>query len=125
MRIFFGIWCLLFVFSAFVQLNDVDALVWVTIYLIAAVLSAMAAMRRYPLVPLAIGAVLSLLGVLYYFPPSVGDWISQEWQQKDLTMKTMAMEEARESFGLMLVFIVLSIALYTGWKRRNREIPGI
>src|SRR5690606_27517266 len=99
MRIFFGIWSLLFVFSALLQLNDVDPLVWVTIYLVAAVLSAMAAMRIYPMIPLAIAAVLSLIGTIYYFPPSVSEWVAQEWEQQDLTMKTMAMEEARESFG--------------------------
>src|SRR5690606_7026558 len=101
MRIFFGIWSLLFLFSAILQLNDVDPLLWVTIYIIAAALSALAAMQRYPMVPLSIATVLSLIGAIYLFPQSVSEWIAQEWEQQDLTMKTISMEEARESFGFM------------------------
>ncbi|MEX2595277.1 MAG: transmembrane 220 family protein [Anditalea sp.] len=117
--IFFGIWSLLFIISAYLQLNDIDSWVWVIIYLIAAVMSALAAMQRYPLTPLIIGTVLCLIGVVYFFPPSVGEWIAQEWQQQDLTMKTMAMEEARESFGLLLIAIVFSVAIFMGWRKRK------
>lgn len=120
MRIFFGIWCLLFVFSAYLQLNDPDPVAWVTIYLVAAIFSAMAAMRIYPMIPLAVAAVLSLVGVIYYFPPSVSEWVAQEWAQQDLTMKTMEMEEARESFGFLLILIVLTLALYMGWRKKTR-----
>ena len=118
--IFFGIWSLLFIVSALLQLNDVDPWLWVGIYLIAAAMSGYAAMGRYPLLPLGIITVLCLIGSIYYFPPSVSEWVAQEWQQKDLTMKTMAMEEARESFGLLLISLVLGVALFIGWKRKKR-----
>ena len=117
--IFFGIWCLLFIISAFVQLNDPDAWIWVTIYLVAATLSGFAATHRFPVVLLAVVTLLSLVGAVYFFPPSVGEWVAQEWQQQDLTMKTIAMEEARESFGLLLISIVLGIAAFVGWRAKN------
>ena len=120
LSIFFGIWSLLFVVSAIVQLNDGDALVWIVIYLIAAGMSALAAWGRYPIVPLAIGAALCLIGTVYLFPSSVWEWIAQEWEQQDLTMKTMAMEEAREAFGLLLIAIVFIVALWVGWRKRKK-----
>src|SRR5690606_23529175 len=117
--IFFGIWSLLFVVAALVQLNDPDPWVWVSIYLVAAFFSGYVALGRYPLIPLGIVTVLCLAGSLYYFPPSVGEWIAQEWEQKDLTMKTASMEEARESLGLLLVAIVLGIAWFSGWRKKG------
>src|SRR5690606_35064919 len=114
--IFFGIWVLLIVVGALVQINDPDPWIWVSIYLFAAFLSGYVALGHYPLIPLSIVAVLCLGGSLYYFPPSVSEWIAQEWAQQDLTMKTMAMEEARESLGLLLIAIVLGIAWFAGWR---------
>lgn len=119
--IFFGIWCLLFILSALVQLNDADAWIWVMIYLAAAILSGFAAMHRFPLAILAVVTILSLVGAIYFFPPSVGEWVAQEWEQQDLTMKTLSMEEARESFGLLLISIVLGIASFVGWRGKNKS----
>ena len=118
--IFFGIWALLFVVGALVQINDPDPWVWVGIYLVASVLCGYVALGRYPMIPLGIVTVGCLAGSLYYFPPSVSEWIAQEWEQQDLTMKTMAMEEARESLGLLLIAIVLGIAWFTGWRKKTR-----
>ena len=118
--IFFGIWTILFVTGALVQINDPDPLVWVSIYLIAACLSGYVTMGRYPMVPLGIVTVLCFAGSLYYFPSSLSEWIAQEWEQQDLTMKTVSMEEARESLGLLLITIVLGIAWFTGWRKKVR-----
>ena|SRR5690554_749160 len=118
--IFFSIWSLLFIVSAFVQLNDIDGWIWVGIYLAAAGMSALAAWGRYPMTPLAIGAVLCLIGTIYLFPASVSEWIIQEWEQQDLTMKTMDMEEGRESFGLLLIAVVFITALWLGWRKKKK-----
>ena len=118
--IFFGIWSLLFVVGALVQINDPDPLVWVSIYLIAAFLSGYVALGRFPKIPLAIVTILCFAGSLYYFPPSVSEWIAQEWQQQDLTMKTVSMEESRESLGLLIIAIVLGIAWFNGWRKKSR-----
>lgn len=118
--IFFGIWSLLFVVGALVQINDPDPWAWVSIYLIAALLSGYVTLGRYPLIGLGIVTVLCFAGSLYYFPPSVSEWIGLEWEQQDLTMKTLAMEEARESLGLLLIAVVLGIAWFTGWRKKAR-----
>jgi len=54
------------------------------------------------------------LGGLYFFPPSVSKWILQKWQQVDLSIKTMALEESRGSFGLLIVSGVMGLAAYVG-----------
>lgn len=118
--IFFGIWSLLFVVGALVQINDPDPWIWVSIYLIAAFLSGYVALGRYPMIPLGVVTGLCFVGSLFYFPPSVSDWIAQEWEQQDLTMKTMAMEEARESLGLLIIAIILGTAWFSGWRKKVR-----
>lgn len=118
-RIFFGFWTLAFLLFAYWQFNDPDPEIWVSVYVYGAIMSGLAATERYPLIPLLTGAVLCLLGSLYFFPQSVSDWVAQEWEQQDLSMKTMDMEEARESFGLMIIFIITSIAAWMGWRKKQ------
>ncbi|UZD22666.1 transmembrane 220 family protein [Algoriphagus halophytocola] len=115
-KIFYGIWIFLFALFAFWQLNDVDPEVWVTIYAMAMLFCVFAVRGIFPKIPLTIVVVVCVLGAIYFFPGGVGDWISDEWAQKDLTMKTPAMEENRETFGLMIIALVLSPALYKAWK---------
>jgi len=118
-RFFFGFCSFMFIVFAGLQFNDPDPQVWVTIYGLAAILSALVAFGRYNLPVLLIAAVAALIGGIYLFPASVGDWILQEWEQADLTMKTPDMEEARESFGLLIVFLVMSLAAYMGWRQHK------
>ncbi|KEO71878.1 transmembrane 220 family protein [Anditalea andensis] len=116
-RVFFGAWSLLFIVFAYLQFNDPDPEVWVSIYGLAAVLSALAAYGKYLLPVLLVAAVAALIGGIYLFPSSVSDWVIQEWRQADLTMKTPDMEEARESFGLLIIFVIMSIAAFIGWRQ--------
>lgn len=123
-RIFFGFWTLAFLLFAFWQFNDPDPEVWVSIYVYAAIMSGLAATERYPLIPLLAGAALCLLGSIYFFPSSVNEWVVQEWEQQDLSMKTVDMEEARESFGLLIIFIITGSAAWLGWrKKQDTERP--
>lgn len=125
-RIFFGFWTLAFLLFAYWQINDPDPEIWVSLYVYAALMSGLAAAGRYPLIPLLAGAVLCLVGGIYFFPASVSEWVGQEWQQQDLSMKTIDMEEARESFGLLLVSLVTATAAALGWrKKRTPERPKI
>jgi ABC-type enterochelin transport system permease subunit len=117
-RFFFGFWSILFLISAYLQWNDPDPEVWISIYVFAAIMSALAAFERYFIPVLITTAMAGLLGGLYFFPASVGDWIQQEWQQADLSMKTLSMEEARESFALLFISIVMGLAAYTGWRKK-------
>lgn len=118
-RIFFGFWTLAFLLFAYWQFNDPDPEIWVSIYVYAALMSGLAAAGKYPLIPLLTGAVLCLLGGIYLFPASVSEWVSQEWQQQDLSMKTIDMEEARETFGLLLISAVTATAAGLGWHKKK------
>lgn len=118
-RFFFGFFSLLFLLFAYWQWNDPDPEVWISIYGFAAILSALAAFGRYPIPLLLTGAIAGFIGGLYFFPASVSEWILQEWQQQDLSMKTLDMEEARESFGLLIISVVMAMGTYVGWRKKR------
>ena len=119
-RIFFGIWTLLFLLFAFWQWNDPDPLIWISIYGFAALMSALSAAGRFYLPLLAFGVFFGFAGFLYIYPGAVSEWIAQELQQQDLSMKTQHMEEARESFGLLLVSAIMGLAFFVGWRRKEK-----
>lgn len=118
--IFFGFWTLAFLLFAYWQFNDPDPIIWVSIYAYAAIMSALAAAGRYPVILLLSSSVLCLVGGIYFFPASISSWVMQEWQQQDLSMKTMEMEEARESFGLLLVAGITGLAALLGWQKKRK-----
>lgn len=123
-KFFFGFWTLMFIIFSYLQFNDPDPEVWVTIYVIAAVLSGLSAAGNYYLPILLTVALAALIGGIYFFPSSVSDWVIQEWEQADLTMKTVDMEEARESFGLLIIFTVMSTAAFIGW-RQDQSVQNL
>ncbi|GMQ25005.1 hypothetical protein Aoki45_16870 [Algoriphagus sp. oki45] len=116
-KYFFGTWIFLFALFAYWQFNDPDPEVWVSIYGVAMIFCLLGVRGIFPKIPLTLVVVLSVLGAIYFFPGGVGDWIADEWAQKDLTMKTPEMEENRETFGLAIIALVLSPALYKAWKK--------
>ena len=116
-KYYFGVWFFLFALFAYWQFNDPDPEVWLSIYGVAMVFCLFGFRGVFPKVPLTIAIVCCILGAIYFFPGGVGDWISQEWQQKNLTMKTPQMEENRETFGLLVGALALSPALYKAWKK--------
>jgi uncharacterized membrane protein len=118
-KYFFSFWVLVFLLFAYWQINDPDPEIWVSIYVIAALFSGMAVRGKHPLIPLGIAIVACIIGAVYFFPDSVSEWIGFELENKDLTMKTKESEEARETFGLLIVAIVLSVSAYFGWKKKN------
>jgi hypothetical protein len=118
-RIFFGVWCLLFLLFAYWQWNDPDPLIWIGIYGYAALMCGLAAAGRFLLPLLLAGVLLGIAGFFYMYPGGIGDWIAQEWQQQDLSMKTQHMEEARESFGLLIVALILGVAAWVGWRQQK------
>lgn len=120
-RIFFGIWSVLFLLFGYWQFNDPDPLLWISIYGYAAVMAAMAAMKRFFLPLLLLGVLLGIGGFFWMYPGAIGDWVAQEWQQQDLSMKTQHMEEAREAFGLLIVAVIMGVASLIGWRRSNKS----
>lgn len=116
-RYFFGFWFFVFLLFAYWQFNDPDPEIWVTVYIVAAIFSALAYRGIYPLVPIVIVILICFAGAVYFYPDSVSEWVNYELENKDLTMKTQQSEEARETFGLLIMGLVLSVAAYLGWRK--------
>jgi len=115
-KIYFGVWIFIFALFAYWQFNDPDPEIWVSIYAVGVIFSILGTKSIFPKIPLTIVVVACLIGAAYFYPGGIGDWISQEVAQKDLTMKTPQMEEARETFGLLIVALALGPALWKAWK---------
>lgn len=122
-KYFFVFWFFAFLLFAYWQLNDHDPEIWVSIYTCAALFSAMAVKGKHPLIPLSIAILACIIGAIYFFPDSVIEWISYELEQQDLSMKTKESEEARETFGLLIVAAVLSFSAFLGWKKNKTRKP--
>lgn len=120
-QFFFGIWSLLFILFAYWQGNDPDAVIWVSVYAVAAIICALAAFGRYLTLITALMALISFVLGLYFFPSSVSEWVLQEWQQKDLSMKTLDMEKARESFGLLIIAVIMALAALMGFRKKRSK----
>ena len=117
-KYFFGLWSVIFLLFAYLQWNDPDSFIWVSVYGLAAVLSAFAFFGRFSVSVLFSVALLGLIIGIYFFPNSVGGWISQEMHQANLSMmKSTDIEQARESFGLLVVSLVMGLAAYRGWSK--------
>lgn len=118
-KIFFGLWIFIFALFAYWQFNDPDPEVWVSIYGAAIIFCILGTRGIFPKIPLTVVVVACLFGAIYFYPGGIGDWIAQEVEQHDLTMKTPQMEEARETFGLLIVALVLSPALWKAWRKKG------
>lgn len=113
-KIFFGLWCLLFLLFAFWQINDPDPEWWVPAYIGGAMVCGLAAVNRFPLQIIAALAAAYLIASFFFWPQEIFGWVSQEVEQKDLTMKTPEMEINREFFGLLLLALVTGLAFWQG-----------
>ncbi|EOZ96768.1 hypothetical protein A33Q_2078 [Indibacter alkaliphilus LW1] len=122
-KYFFIFWFFAFLLFAYWQLNDPDPEIWAPIYIAAAIFSALAVKGKHPMIPLTIAIIACLIGAFYFFPDSVSEWISYEVEQKDLSMKTQESEEARETFGLLIIAAVLAVSAYLGWKKHQITKP--
>lgn len=108
---------------ALVQLNDPDAYIWFFIYIIPAILAALAAFRLPVLATtrgvavLAALTLVSLAGVVFYWPTAPGFWRQDVWWET---------ETAREGMGIMILALVMMIVLLTAWSARKRSagLPG-
>ena len=116
-----GIMLLLFLFSAAVQVNDPDPLVWMAIYVAAAVVCGLEIRRRTPAwAPLALALVAILwAGTLHARAHDVPvSALFAEWEMRDLRV-----EEAREMYGLTIVGVWMLVVGGAIWARA-RAIPS-
>lgn len=88
------------------QYNDPDALLWITIYLIAAALSIAAGFGKVSNIVLAVAGIAFAVGVIYWWPEQfegVGD--SMRDAKTGILLKNV--EEGRESLGLAICSVAM------------------
>ncbi|GAA4438097.1 hypothetical protein GCM10023188_33040 [Pontibacter saemangeumensis] len=113
---------LLFLSFAVFQYNDPDALLWITIYLIAAALSVAAGFGKVSNTILLVACIVYALGVIYWWPEQyegVGD--SMRDPTTGYLLKNV--EEGRESLGLALCsFAMGCFLLLSRFGRRSKPV---
>ncbi len=114
------IFCIAFLWFTWVNLNDIDAWLWVSIYLIAAILCGLAAFKfYYPLIYLPVVAFYLLYAIILFFTrDGVWDWITKYKMQNiaaTMQAKKPYIEKTREFFGLLIVTAALLVNLYAGY----------
>jgi len=110
MRYLAIIFSLCFFLSAAVQWNDPDPAIWITLYGVAALISAFfLKIKLNPYVYLLL-AVLYIAIAIYQWPPEFEGLLFEEVQ----VMRNMNIELARESCGMCIVGIAMLIfGIYT------------
>ena len=115
MKIFNLVLAVMFVAFAFVQINDPDPVVWISIYGILAVTCIMAAFGRYYYYVL-IGLLVLYAGYSLIYFSGVLEWLRSD--DKTMLFSNLAkmqfpyIEEAREYLGLIICILVLIMHLY-------------
>ena len=117
-----AIMLLMFVFSTVVQYNDPDAPRWIAVYGVAAVLAGMEIRRSAPW-----WAAAGLALLAFVWAGTIG-WsvldvplsaLVAEWE-----MQNLRVEEARETYGLVIVGVWMSAVAFAAWRRhRARAEP--
>lgn len=108
------IFTIAFILFAYVNLNDPDAWLWVSIYMVAAIACGLAVFHKfYPVVYLVvIGLYLIYAIQLFFSKDGVRDWIFK--YKKPSIVETMQaekpyIEKTREFFGLLIAGAALAI----------------
>ena|ERR1035437_7318205 len=106
--------CLAFAAFAYVNLNDNDAWLWVSIYMVASVCCGLVVFGKYyPIVYLvAIGFYLVYAIILFFAKDGVRDWITK-YKRESIVESMQAtkpyIEQTREFFGLLIISAALAI----------------
>lgn len=103
---------ILFVFAAVVQLNDPDPLVWIAIYLSAALLTFLHSIKRIPSIIMLLATLCYASGIIYLsyrFP----DTSLQAF--KSVGMSSIIEEEVRELWGLVITTSWSLVMLIRQW----------
>jgi hypothetical protein len=104
---------LMLVFFAALQLNDPDPLLWITIYMYAATVTAMSAFRKYITVMIYPGLIFYVVASLY-LAPGVIEWIVKEHGENFMAKmqdNKMYIEETRECAGLLICAAIMGLQL--------------
>jgi uncharacterized membrane protein YfcA len=114
------VFCISFVWFAYLNLNDKDSWLWVSIYMAAAILCGLAVFKYfYPSIYIgAISFYLVYATVLFFAKDGVRDWITK-YQMQHIAQTMQAtkpyIEKTREFFGLLIVSAALGIDLLVSY----------
>ena len=106
--------CLAFAAFAYVNLNDADSWLWVSIYMVASVCCGLAAFQKYfPIVYLVAIAFYLLYAIrLFFIKDGVKDWIIK-YNKPSIVESMQAtkpyIEQTREFFGLLIISAALAM----------------
>jgi len=114
---------LVFTLAAFVQWNDPDPLLWISLYALAALLSLAAAAGRVWLWPSVAALALYLMGVSSLLHALADARVSAftSWKMRDVSD-----EKAREALGLAICaawMVVLIVRARAERRGRSRSAP--
>jgi hypothetical protein len=119
-----AIMLLMFLFSAVVQFNDPDPIVWIAIYGAAAAVCGFEIRRPTPMwVPVAVALVaVGWAGTLYFRAHDVPiSSLFAQWEMRDIRV-----EEAREMYGLAIVGVwMIVIVTVRTMRARIRDHSGL
>ena len=114
-----GLFLLMFAFSAFVQVNDPDPLLWIVIYAAAAVVCGLELRQRTPWwAPAAVGVIALIWAVT--IAPRVFGVVPFASMFEEFEMKNVQVEESREMYGLLIVAVWMLAVAYASARRRKR-----
>jgi len=108
------VFCLSFLVFAWLNLNDIDAWLWVPIYLVPSILCGMAVFGMYyPMIYIgSIAFYLVYAVILFFSKDGVKDWLVK-YNRPSITETMQAtkpyIEKTREFFGLLIVIATLAL----------------
>jgi hypothetical protein len=121
LKIVNGVFTLLFLLGAIVQINDPDPVLWIAIYLAAMAATAIAPWKPRPGRVVAVAVlVLSVAWAVAIFSHGMGP-ITLHELVTDLRMKTEIVELWRESLGLLIMAAWMAVVVVAGRPRSGAE----
>ena len=112
------VFCIAFAAFAYVNLNDDDSWLWVTIYMVASVSCGLVVFGLFfPTVYLAaIGFYLLYAAKLFFVKDGVLEWLTK-YKQESIVASMQAskpyIEKTREFFGLLIISAALAINYFS------------
>lgn len=124
MKVFSGLFFLVFLAFAILQLNDDSPVIWVTVYGFSVYTCGCAFRNYYNPMLLSLMCIGYFLGAIFLFPSNFSEWLHAEEHARSLDMSLPFIEEARESMGLFIALLVNTVFLIKGYKGAKAVIPN-
>lgn len=111
---------MLFFVGVVVQYNDPDPVRWMAIYLAASAACFLAAFGKLKWWFAAATALVALIWALIWAPQAFPNVriaeMFQAWE-----MKNERIEEGREMYGLLIIFVCMTVLAVGAWRNRRQE----